>query len=390
MSLRGGCGQVMCGGRTGGITAAIKKFTITPQINAGDAVSQTRTRHIVVMVGLPARGKTYMAKKLTRYLNWIGIKTKVFNNGDYVRKITEQYRDHNFFRPDNEEASLLRKKCSLDAIKDIVRWLQNEDGRVAVFDATNTTRDRRRMIHQLIEQNLRCKLFFIESICDDEQLIEANIKASMTGFLSIGLCVLLCFSSLDSRVWQLKVWTSWLQRTIQTGREVDAPTERWKALNEIDAGICEELTYAEIKERYPEDFASRDTNKFSFRYRRGESYEDLVARLEPVIMELERESNVLVVAHQAVLRCLLAYFRDIPTDELPYVEVPLHTVIKLTPVAYGCEIEYVYLDVPSVNTHRAKPKVPGELTTAPLPSMEGRLVEEEVRQPVYKPISLCE
>lgn len=31
---------------------------------------------VIVMVGLPARGKTYMAKKLTRYLNWIGIHTK--------------------------------------------------------------------------------------------------------------------------------------------------------------------------------------------------------------------------------------------------------------------------------------------------------------------------
>ena len=27
-------------------------------------------------------------------------------------------------------------------------------------------------------------------------------------------------------------------------------------------------------------------------------------------MELERQENVLVVAHQAVLRCLLAYFLD--------------------------------------------------------------------------------
>lgn len=41
-----------------------------------------------------------------------------------------------------------------------------------------------------------------------------------------------------------------------------------------------------------------------------QSYEDLVSRLEPVIMELERQENVLVVAHQAVLRCLLAYFLD--------------------------------------------------------------------------------
>ena len=30
----------------------------------------------------------------------------------------------------------------------------------------------------------------------------------------------------------------------------------------------------------------------------GESYRDVVARLEPVIMELERQENVLVVGHQ--------------------------------------------------------------------------------------------
>ena len=30
----------------------------------------------------------------------------------------------------------------------------------------------------------------------------------------------------------------------------------------------------------------------------GESYRDVVIRLEPVIMELERQENVLVVGHQ--------------------------------------------------------------------------------------------
>lgn len=70
------------------------------------------------------------------------------------------------------------------------------------------------------------------------------------------------------------------------------------------------MTYEEIAEKYPEDFASRDEAKFTYRYPRGESYEDLVARLEPVIMELERQGNVLVVSHQAVMRCLLAYFLD--------------------------------------------------------------------------------
>lgn len=70
------------------------------------------------------------------------------------------------------------------------------------------------------------------------------------------------------------------------------------------------MTYEEIAEKYPDDFAARDLNKFGYRYPRGESYEDLVARLEPVIMELERQTNVLVISHQAVLRCLLAYFLD--------------------------------------------------------------------------------
>ena len=70
------------------------------------------------------------------------------------------------------------------------------------------------------------------------------------------------------------------------------------------------MTYEEIKDKYPEDFIARDKNKFAYRYPRGESYEDLVARLEPVIMELERQGNVLVVSHQAVLRCLMAYFLD--------------------------------------------------------------------------------
>lgn len=136
------------------------------------------------------------------------------------------------------------------------------------------------------------------------------------------------------------------------------------------------MTYEEIKEKYPEEFASRDLNKFAYRYPRGESYEDLVARLEPVIMELERQGNVLVVSHQAVIRCLLAYFLDksaggfnnmsvslyfntccFSSDELPYLKVPLHTIIKLTPVAYGCRVEHIPLNIPAVDTHREKPKV---------------------------------
>jgi len=147
-----------------------------------------------------------------------------------------------------------------------------------------------------------------------------------------------------------------MQRSIQTAAKINAPKEQWKALNEINAGICEGLTYREIAERYPDEFAARDQSKFYYRYPGGESYQDLVARLEPVIMELERAENVLVICHQAVARCILAYFVDTDAEELPYTKVPLHTVIKLTPMAYGCLMECIPLPVEAVNTHRDKPK----------------------------------
>uniref|UniRef100_A0A8C3CMZ6 6-phosphofructo-2-kinase/fructose-2,6-biphosphatase 1 n=1 Tax=Cairina moschata TaxID=8855 RepID=A0A8C3CMZ6_CAIMO len=155
---------------------------------------------------------------------------------------------------------------------------------------------------------------------------------------------------------ELKVWTSHMKRTIETAEALGVPYEQWKALNEIDAGVCEEMTYEEIQERYPEEFALRDQDKYRYRYPKGESYEDLVQRLEPVIMELERQENVLVICHQAVMRCLLAYFLDKSAEELPYLRCPLHTVLKLTPVAYGCEVESIFLNVEAVNTHREKPQ----------------------------------
>ena len=49
-------------------------------------------------------------------------------------------------------------------------------------------------------------------------------------------------------------------------------------------GDCEALTYEEIQEKFPKQFTLRDQDKYHYRYPKGESYEDLVHRLEPVIM----------------------------------------------------------------------------------------------------------
>jgi len=155
----------------------------------------------------------------------------------------------------------------------------------------------------------------------------------------------------------LQVWTSTLKRTLQTAALLPFCRHRsLKALDELDAGVCDGLTYEQISQRFPDDFAARDLDKFHYRYRGGESYADLVHRIEPVIMELERQENILIIAHQAVLRVILAYFLNQPLHELPYIKVPLHTLIKLTPKAYECGIDFTPVqDIPAVDTYRPRP-----------------------------------
>ena len=72
------------------------------------------------------------------------------------------------------------------------------------------------------------------------------------------------------------------------------------------------MTYEEIEAKNPPDFQARTKDKFNYRYPGGESYKDVVARLEPIIVEMERQGNILLVSHQAVIRCLLGYFLGTP------------------------------------------------------------------------------
>lgn len=153
---------------------------------------------------------------------------------------------------------------------------------------------------------------------------------------------------------KLTVWTSTLRRTIQTARHLTFEKLEWKALDELDSGVCDSLTYGEIEDKYPEDFKQRDEDKFNYRYLGGESYRDVVIRLEPIIMELERSENILIVTHQAVLRCIYSYFMNVPQEQSPWMIVPLHTLLKLTPKAYGTQEERLKADIPAVSTWRQK------------------------------------
>jgi broad specificity phosphatase PhoE len=76
------------------------------------------------------------------------------------------------------------------------------------------------------------------------------------------------------------------------------------------------------------------------RFPGGESYKDLIKRLESPIIDMEQQTApVLIVSHVSVLQALIAYFRQSPADQCMNIEVPMHTVLKFTPSRGGGWVE---------------------------------------------------
>ena len=45
---------------------------------------------------------------------------------------------------------------------------------------------------------------------------------------------------------------------------------------------------------------------------------------------MDDSSGLLVIAHQAILRCIFGYLLQTKLDEIPYIKIPQHTVIQVT------------------------------------------------------------
>ena len=130
-------------------------------------------RLAIVMVGLPARGKTYTARKLARYLNWHGIGARVFNVGNYRRSRLGANQDHRFFDPDNPEGVQARRALAIAALEDMLQWL-HQGGDVGIYDATNSTRTRRDLVYTRCQaEGLR--VLMLESVATDPELVNLNV-----------------------------------------------------------------------------------------------------------------------------------------------------------------------------------------------------------------------
>jgi len=396
------------------------------------------------MVGLPARGKSYMASKLAGYLKWVGVSTKVFNVGEYRRERIGKSKNYQFFSSDNETGNRVRLHMSIAALDDMLHWL-NQGGSVAIYDASNPTKERRKMIlNRCIQENL--EVVFIESLSNDPAIVERNIleiklsspdyqdmnpEAAVDDFkkrlkeyeriyepldgndsnltfvkiIDMGRQVIInkVESYLATRVvhflmnlhiksspiWMtrtgeseydltnriggdpeltdkgeeyahaladwvsanvkdddLQVWTSSLKRATSTAQYISYPKVQLRPLQDVDAGTCDGMTNEEMATVMPDEFEARVTNKLRYRFPHGESYMDVIQRLEPVLFELERQRKpVLIVSHQSVLRCIYSYFLDIPAGEIPFVPIEKHCVYELIPKAYQCDVKIHHLKV---------------------------------------------
>ncbi|CAK9860038.1 unnamed protein product [Sphagnum jensenii] len=396
-------------------------------------------------VGLPARGKTFTAAKLTRYLRWLGHDTKHFNIGKY-RRLKHGCSRVSYCRP-METTLLFVAQVAVLAMEDMLAWMQ-EGGQVGVFDATNSTNTHYNLPMKLAKA--KCKEIFLETICNDKMVIDTNIRLkiqqspdyadvsdyntalvdftarlenyekvyepvtegsyikmidivsgegghmqvnNISGHLPGRIVFFLVNTHFTLRPilltrhgescdnvrgriggdpvlseagerYALKladfvnkrlkpectvsIWTSTLHRTVLTAANiVEFLKVQWHALDEINAGVCDGMTYEEITESMPKEYWVRKVDKLRYRYPRGESYLDVLQRLEPVIVELERHrSPVVVIAHQAVLCALYVYLMDKPLKEVPHIEVPLHTIIEIQMGITGVqEMHYKLMEI---------------------------------------------
>lgn len=127
----------------------------------------------VAMVGLPARGKSTLAKRIRSGLEQQGIRTAIFNNGELRRMLFGlESGSAEFFNPDNTRAQRLRDQITHQNMERARAWL-DEGGDVAIIDATNGT------VHQRVDLSATLRdrpVLFIECVNDDPLLLDASIR----------------------------------------------------------------------------------------------------------------------------------------------------------------------------------------------------------------------
>jgi broad specificity phosphatase PhoE/predicted kinase len=138
----------------------------------------------IIMVGLPARGKSTIALRLFESLSDEGIRTRIFNNGELRRQfLGESSSQASFYSPDNAEARAKREVLARLNAERAITFLR-DGGQVAILDATNAGRPRRAFLRELLADY---PILFVECVNNSKSLLEASVqrKSKMPEFAGL-------------------------------------------------------------------------------------------------------------------------------------------------------------------------------------------------------------
>lgn len=131
----------------------------------------------VAMVGLPARGKSTLARRIGEGLTAEGIKARIFNNGDMRRALMgAESTEPDFYNPDNSFGREAREIICRRNMEQASSWLA-QGGEVAILDATNASRARRALIEKTLNNH---PVLFVECVNEDPLLLNACIRRKAT------------------------------------------------------------------------------------------------------------------------------------------------------------------------------------------------------------------
>lgn len=136
-----------------------------------------------------------------------------------------------------------------------------------------------------------------------------------------------------------KIYSSPLKRAYNTAKEIskikNLEIEVNDLLKEINFGDFEGLKWDEIEEKYPEEVKKSIFNNINFEYKNGENFNDVYKRVSKFFENYT--DNSIIVAHGALIRIILYYFKLISNENIFEITVNNCDVI----VVDGDNIDYL-------------------------------------------------
>ncbi len=128
------------------------------------------------------------------------------------------------------------------------------------------------------------------------------------------------------------IFTSEKKRTIQTAEHIKALQKNCTIIpmaefNEINSGICESMSYEEIRRKMPHIYNTRKKDKYNYVYPEGESYATMKQRIEKGINKVlylsNISKNIMIIGHRAANRMILSHFFFRREEDVPYIYTPM-------------------------------------------------------------------